>query len=115
MDADALERVYDAHGVYLFPSYFEGFGKTFLEAMSRGLCVIASDTGGARDVISHGRDGVLVPVGDARAVADAVRAIDLARARDMSAAAAATARQYTWEGAARRSIAFFESLRERAR
>jgi glycosyltransferase involved in cell wall biosynthesis len=111
MPADELKRVYDRHGVFLFPSYAEGFGKVFLEAMSRGVCTIASDTSGARDVIDHGRDGVLVPVGDARAITDAVRAIDLQRAIHMSAAAVAKARQYTWERAARQSIAFFESLR----
>jgi len=111
MPASELKRVYDAHGVFLFPSYVEGFGKVFLEAMTRGLCVIASDTSGARDVIAHGRDGVLVPPGDAEAMTDAVRAIDLQRATVMSAAAVARARQYTWERAARQSIAFFESLR----
>ena len=111
MPAAELKRVYDAHGVFLFPSYVEGYGKVFLEAMSRGLCVVASDTSGARDAIDHGRDGVLVPVGDAVALADAVRAVDLQRAMTMSAAAVAKARQHTWERAARETAAFFERLR----
>ncbi|MGA8807684.1 MAG: glycosyltransferase family 4 protein, partial [Thermoanaerobaculia bacterium] len=46
---DALRDIYDAHGVFLFPSFFEGFGKAFLEAMSRGLCVVASDAGAMHD------------------------------------------------------------------
>ena len=111
MPAAELKRVYDAHGVFLFPSYVEGYGKVFLEAMSRGLCVVASDTSGARDAIAHGRDGVLVPVGDSVALADAVRAIDLPRATSMSAAAVAKARGFTWDRAARETAAFFERLR----
>lgn len=111
MPAAELKRVYDAHGVFLFPSYVEGYGKVFLEAMSRGLCVAASDTSGARDAIEHGRDGVLVPVGDAEALADGVRALDLQRAQAMSRAAVAKARRHTWLRAARETAAFFERLR----
>jgi glycosyltransferase involved in cell wall biosynthesis len=110
MDVDALREVYDAHGVFLFPSFYEGFGKVFLEAMSRGLCTVASDIGGAHDVITSGRDGILVPAGDAGAIVDAVRALDLPHAVAMSEAAARTARQYTWTRVARETAAFYERL-----
>lgn len=108
---EALRDLYDAHGIFPFPSFFEGFGKAFLEAMSRGLCVVASDVGGMHDVITSGTDGVLVPAGDANAVADSVLAIvrDPVRAEAMSAAAAATARRYSWERVARELTAFYES------
>lgn len=108
---EALRDLYDAHGVFLFPSFFEGFGKAFLEAMSRGLCVVASDAGGMHDVITNGMDGVLVPPGDAHAVAESVLAIvrDPGRASAMSAAAAVTARRYTWERVARELTAFYEN------
>jgi glycosyltransferase involved in cell wall biosynthesis len=113
---DELRDVYDANGIFLFPSFFEGFGKTFLEAMSRGLCVIASDTGGMRDVIAHGHSGCIVPPGDAEAVADAALTIirDPDRAQDMSTAAADRAREHTWERVAREIAEFYEArLRSR--
>lgn len=110
MPAARLIEVYDAHGIFLFPSYYEGFGKAFLEAMSRGLCVVATRVGGARDVITDGKDGMLVEPGDADAIGDAVRSIDLARAEAMSAAAARTARAYTWQRVARETAAFYDSL-----
>jgi glycosyltransferase involved in cell wall biosynthesis len=105
-----LRDVYDAHGIFLCPSFFEGFGKVFLEAMSRGLCVVASDVGGMHDVITSGTDGVVVPPGDANAIADSVQAIvcNPARASAMSVAAAVTARQYSWERVARELAAFYE-------
>ncbi|MEA2338258.1 MAG: hypothetical protein QOE82_2265 [Thermoanaerobaculia bacterium] len=108
---EALRDLYDAHGIFLFPSFFEGFGKAFLEAMSRGLCVVASDVGGMHDVIESGRNGMLVPPGDAKAVAESTLAIirDPARAAAMSVAAASTARQYTWDRVARALTAFYEA------
>ena len=110
MPQQELIDVYDSHGIFLFPSFFEGFGKAFLEAMARGLCVIAADNGGAKDVITNGRDGLLVPTGDVEAMARAC--IDIlaseGRREAMSREAASRARQYTWERVARETVAFYE-------
>jgi glycosyltransferase involved in cell wall biosynthesis len=107
---ETLRDVYDEHGVFLFPSFFEGFGKAFVEAMSRGVCVIASDVGGMHDVIDSS-NGVLVPPGDANAVAGAALAMmrDPARAAAMSREAAVTARRYSWERVARETADFYQS------
>jgi glycosyltransferase involved in cell wall biosynthesis len=107
---DALRDIYDQHGTFLFPSFFEGFGKAFLEAMSRGLCVVASDVGGMHDVID-GENGIVVPPGDAVALADGalriIRSPDAAIA--MSAAAARRAREYTWERVGLETAAFYQA------
>ncbi len=97
MAQDALRDTYDQHGIFLFPSFFEGFGKAFIEAMSRGLCVVASDAGGMHDILD-GSNGILVPAGDAAALADAALAIvrNPEGARVMSASAIRTAREHTW-------------------
>jgi glycosyltransferase involved in cell wall biosynthesis len=110
MPPGELRRVYDRCGIFLFPSFFEGFGRTFLEAMSRGLCVVASSCGGMRDVIEHGRDGMLVPTGDAEALAaTACELMDnRSQAATMSATAASSAGKYTWERVARETVGFFE-------
>jgi glycosyltransferase involved in cell wall biosynthesis len=108
---EALRDVYDEHGIFLFPSFFEGFGKAFLEAMSRGLCVVASDVGGMHDVVDSGRNGILVPPGDANTVADAALALmrDPVRAAGMSSEAVVTARRYSWDRVARETAAFYQS------
>jgi glycosyltransferase involved in cell wall biosynthesis len=108
-EQDDLREVYDRCGVFLFPSFFEGFGKTFLEAMARGLCVVAADAGGMRDVIRNGIDGLLVPPGDAEALTDAADALigDLQSATTMSEAAARRAREYSWERVARETAGFY--------
>jgi glycosyltransferase involved in cell wall biosynthesis len=50
----------------------EGLGVAVLEAMSAGLPVVAAAAGGLVDVIEDGRDGLLVPAGDATAIATAL-------------------------------------------
>ena len=109
MPQDQLIESYDRSGIFLFPSFYEGFGKVFLEAMSRGLCVIASDVGGMHDTIEHGVNGILCPPGNAEPFADAALALvnDPSRAAVMGAAAARTARQYTWRRVAEETADFY--------
>ncbi|NPU14295.1 glycosyltransferase family 4 protein [Bradyrhizobium sp. 83002] len=53
----------------------EPFGRTLVEAMLAGVPVIATDAGAAPDILEHGRAGMLVPPGDARALAEALDAV----------------------------------------
>lgn len=107
-----LMDIYDNHGLFLFPSFFEGFGKAFLEAMARSLVVVASCEGGARDLIEHGGNGLLVPVGDARAMAQACLAVQSAAidAQAISSRARATALLHTWQRVAAETAAFYQRL-----
>ena len=109
---DKLIEIYDSHGIFLFPSFFEGFGKVFLEAMARGLVVVASAEGGARDVIESGQNGILVSPGDASAMASAVLNVqrDPFWAEKLSCQARASALTYTWDRVAQETTAFYERL-----
>ncbi|MFL6255623.1 MAG: glycosyltransferase family 4 protein [Pyrinomonadaceae bacterium] len=65
--ADFLRKI----DVLVLPSHTEGTPNSIVEAMSQGIPIIATDVGGIPDML--GRDaGLLVPVGDARALADAM-------------------------------------------
>ncbi|HEV2060580.1 MAG TPA: glycosyltransferase family 4 protein, partial [Solirubrobacteraceae bacterium] len=68
----------------------ESFGMVLTEAFAAGTPVVASDIAGYRDVVVDGVNGVLVPRGDATAVAEALRdlALDPARRTTLAAAAA---------------------------
>ncbi len=55
---------------FLLPSSTESFGLAALEAMSYGVPVIASRTAGLPEVVRHGVDGFLEPVGDVQAMAE---------------------------------------------
>ena len=58
--------------IFVSPSRWETFGIAIVEAMALGLPVIATATDGAKDIISDGVNGLLVPVDDASALADAI-------------------------------------------
>jgi glycosyltransferase involved in cell wall biosynthesis len=57
------------------PSLNEGMSNIVLEAMASGLAVVASDTGGLKEQVDDNVTGVLVPAGDARALADGLTAL----------------------------------------
>jgi glycosyltransferase involved in cell wall biosynthesis len=67
----------------VLPSFNEGMGRALIEAMAAGLPVVATKVGGIPALIDHGVNGLLVPSGDAKALADALRSIlehpDMAR------------------------------------
>jgi glycosyltransferase involved in cell wall biosynthesis len=71
---DLLIRLYPGYDILVFPSvYLEPFGLTLVEAMSQGICVVASNRGGPREIIRHMQDGLLVEPGSPAALAGAVR------------------------------------------
>src|SRR3954451_1893663 len=76
----------------------ESFGMVLTEAFAAGTPVVASDIPGYQDVVRDGVDGVLVPRGDATALAETLR--DLAVAPRQRAAMAVQARahapRYAW-------------------
>lgn len=67
-----VENVHEylqASDLFVFPTESEAFGLSLVEAMSCGLPVIASQTGGIPDIVRHSRNGILVKPGDADALA----------------------------------------------
>lgn len=62
-----------AHIVCLPSSYREGMPKVLLEAMACGRTVVTTDAPGCRECVLDGDNGLLVPVGDAGALAAAIR------------------------------------------
>ncbi|MEO8637385.1 MAG: glycosyltransferase [Candidatus Taylorbacteria bacterium] len=63
-DKMTLAKYYSASDVLLFPSLAENFPLTVLEAMSCGLPVVSFDTGGIREVITHGHNGYIAKYSD---------------------------------------------------
>lgn len=61
------ESVQDATALVLSSDY-EGFGLVLVEALSRGIPVISTNCSGPPDIIKHGENGWLFPIGDSKAL-----------------------------------------------
>lgn len=74
VDRGQLLKIYQDYDLFLLPSIFqEPFGVVLIEAMARGVPVVATDTGGIPEVISHEVNGLLVSPEDSIKMAEAVK------------------------------------------
>lgn len=89
--------------VFALPSLYEGSSLAVLEAMAAGIPIVSSAIGGTDELIEDGRSGLLVPPGDAEALATALRR--LLAEPDLGAEMAARARERVDAGLRREQIA----------
>jgi mannosyltransferase len=83
-----VQRWYKRLTIYAFTSRNEGFGLTLIEAMAAGAALVATRAGAAEIVVEDGISGVLAPIDDAAALAQAIEPL----MRDPAAAGAMGAR-----------------------
>ncbi|MDM8535884.1 glycosyltransferase family 4 protein [Desulfobacterales bacterium HSG17] len=69
---DDVHEIMHVFDIFVLASLNEGMGRVIVEAMAAGKPVIASNTGGIPDLLSHGKNGLLVPPADADALAHAI-------------------------------------------
>jgi glycosyltransferase involved in cell wall biosynthesis len=106
----------EACDVFVLPSRFEGHPLAALEAMAAGRPVVATDSGGTREAVLHGETGLLVPPGDAVALAHAITELlhDRVHARCMGEAGRARARrEFGAPLMAERVMRLYDELRDR--
>lgn len=116
---DELRRQYAIASVFVLPAIVdvrgdtEGLGVVLLEAMNSRIPVIASDAGGIVDIVEHERSGLLVPAGDADALASAMRrlATDRSFARRLGEAGHRhLTEHFTWDSIVSRWTSIYESV-----
>lgn len=111
-------HVFAEADLFLLPSLFEGTPLTLMEAMMSGLPIVTTSVCGMRDVIDHGRNGLLVPIRAPQAI---VEALETALGSEELRSALGRAAQrdaherYTWERAAERIGSAYDTLLGQAR
>lgn len=103
---------YRAADAFVLPSRFESFPRALLEAMAAGLPIVATRVGGVPEMVAEGENALLVPPGDERGLADALRTLadDPGLRSRFGAASRRRAEAYDWDRLIPRYRALFEEL-----
>jgi glycosyltransferase involved in cell wall biosynthesis len=86
---DDKQAFFDGIDVFCLPSHHEPFGIVLLEAMAQALPVVTTASEGPTEIVRDGMDAIVVPTGDAGALASALQLLlsDTNRAADLAAKA----------------------------
>jgi glycosyltransferase involved in cell wall biosynthesis len=109
---DELDAVYRAADAFVYPSVYEGFGLPVLEAMTRGVPVVASNTSSLPEVTGEAAIGV-----NPRSVRELAAAIeslctDVDLAERLAAAGRRRAERFSWDETAARTAEVYERVLE---
>ncbi|WP_347977726.1 glycosyltransferase [Microbacterium sp. ProA8] len=116
IDPDAVPAFYTTLHVLAVPSvprpgWTEQFGRVAVEAMASGIPVVSSDAGALPDVV--GGAGLVVPAGDAGALARALVEASTTRARELREAGLARAAECSWDAVAHAYSDLYRSVTSR--
>jgi glycosyltransferase involved in cell wall biosynthesis len=107
-----IHRYYAAGDIFVFPTLYEAFSLSTIEAAASGLPVIMSDASGAVDLLGGGDCGAIV-ARDPSVIADKVmeyrRDPELLASHGRNARAKAE-RDFSWDGIASKTLAVYEQL-----
>ncbi|MCA1572550.1 MAG: glycosyltransferase family 4 protein [Actinomycetota bacterium] len=110
--SDMPELLRSVDGAVL-PSYHEGLPRFLLEAAASGLPLIATDIPGCRTIVRAGANGLLVPVGDASALEEAIEQLSgdpVRRARFAAASRSIAEHEFAESLLTERYLEFYRSL-----
>ena len=114
-DTATLQGILDSSDVLLCPSFAEGMPTVVLEAMARGVAVIATDVGATAEWVGAD-NGVLLPFPDVGALRTAIErciAMPSAELHRLQSASIAKARTCTWDLVTAKTIAAIQSRRDK--
>ena len=109
---DNVNELLPLADLMLMPSEMESFGLAALEAMACSVPTIATRVGGVPELITHGVNGMLFPLGDVDAMAEAATTL-LRDAKQLGAMALAARRTATEQFCATKVIPLYEAYYER--
>ena len=98
LDRDQIALRYREADVMLNPSRVDNMPNSILESMASGVPVVSTDVGGVPFIVSHEATALLVPAGDAKAMANAILRLfrDEGLAARLAANGVAEVQRYTW-------------------
>jgi len=109
-----LPSYFEKADVFVLPSLNEGMSNSMLEALASGLPLIATDTGGTKELIEEGTNGFIVKMEDSRDLADKIKILmrDENLRKRMGEASRKKAETMSWEKVASQYIKIYYKINE---
>jgi glycosyltransferase involved in cell wall biosynthesis len=107
-----LAALYQRCDAFVLPSFEEGFARVMLEAAASGLALIVTPNTGAEDFLTEAVEGWLIPAGEVDALCNALEEArnDRNSTFKRGQAAAARAKEFTWEAYGRQVVANYARI-----
>lgn len=114
---DELIELLHQSSILVLPSRSEGFSLALIEAMARGLVPLTTAAGAAGEVIDHGTNGFILPMGQPERFVEAVARLHVLPTElyAMQCAARSAVLQYRWDDIARRTVSVYTAALEERR
>lgn len=105
-----IDDLYFGASIFLFPSLYEGFGLPPLEAMSRGIPVISSDSSSLPEVIGNG--GLMCPPDDETSWIKAIESVinNVSLQEKLSRQGLVQAKKFSWKKCAEETLHIYKQL-----
>ncbi len=109
---EKVAQLMAAADIFVLPSKVESFGLSLLEASAAAVPVVCSNAGGIPEVFQDGFNALLYPPGDDDAMGRAIVNLiqDRELAKKIGANAVETAKRFTWEMAAEKTLRVYEEV-----
>jgi len=110
---EEISSIFALSHIVCLPSYREGLPKVLLEAAACGRPIVTTNTPGCREIVRHGENGLLVPVKDSKALAQALECLifDAELRKKMGARGREIAvQEFSVEKVVRETLAIYKEL-----
>lgn len=112
--AAETHQYYERADIFVLPSANEGMSNALLEALASGLPAIVTDTGGSRELVDEGINGLYIEPGDAQSIADALEKLvsNEGLRHRMGATSRAKAEAKNWSSVAEKYLEMYKEVYE---
>ncbi|OGI16475.1 MAG: hypothetical protein A3J63_01335 [Candidatus Moranbacteria bacterium RIFCSPHIGHO2_02_FULL_40_12b] len=112
VDHKKLPELYRQADIFVLPSLNEGMSNTILEAIASGLPIIATDTGGTKELVREGENGYIVQMKNSDDIAEKIKLLINGKnlRENMSQKSREIAEQMSWKKSAKQYFDFYKSI-----
>jgi glycosyltransferase involved in cell wall biosynthesis len=104
---------YQEANMFVLPSFNEGMSNAMLEALATGLPIIATETGGTKELVTENKNGFLIAMGDSNDLAGKIEKLimDKVLCEKMGQESRQRAEKMSWQAVARQYVELYERVK----